>query len=116
MTQNSNTALPAHCVVMACSDTLFNIACSRAALLRDIAESLRDRGRFWPKRSVRGARKLLTEDDKEIAALHRADEETDVKNLMALAKAAMHVSPKFTVTVSVADFSHIGLHYKPEAP
>jgi len=114
MTEVTHAHLPAKKVICACQSVMLEIAISRHEILESIAERKRKRRWFLPRRSMKAAMGMLADEEREIAKLHRCQEEQTAKEILALATAAADSDPTFRVFVCARDFGMLVEHYPME--
>ncbi len=101
--------LPAGKVADACRAIVVDVKQTRRAILLSIAKA---KCRWWE--SVDKVLARLEDCDKEIAELHRVEDERVAKELQALASAAYRDDSTFRVYVSARDFGVIAKRYPEE--
>lgn len=112
MSESSHAYLLAIKVMNACSDAISQIAEERANLMDQLVEDVRERSWPWPKRSVHRANlEVIKHGGIDIVVALRADDETELDNLMSMSAAAHYDDPEMRIYVSMGDFKLIEPFY-----
>lgn len=106
---------PAKRIVKACKKTLDEIDNHRDRILVKLVDQ-RFRKWYWrfkspSNKTLYDLRNRLPDGDKEIAYMHRADEENKVTKVLHISQGAIATDENLKVRISVDDFSLIYEHY-----